>query len=167
MKKSARAAMKKTKARKGMVIFDTEFGNTERIANSLASGLKRAGMSMECVGTGQVDVRSLAKLDLLVLGAPTQTFTASKRMRDFLDKLQSAKALSGKRFYAFDTKLPSKFSGSAARYIESKLEGMGMKSAGPSASAIGRGSVFKLDDGEEQKFEEIGFELGSRLLKSK
>lgn len=63
-------------------------------------------------------------------------------------------------------RLPSRFSGSAAKYIESKLERMGLRPAGPRSSEIGRGSGFRLDDGEEKRFEQIGLELGTNLPKS-
>jgi menaquinone-dependent protoporphyrinogen IX oxidase len=157
---------RKPEHRSGIVVFDTKFGNTEKIAKSIAAGLKRSGVAVECAGVSEVDPEMLKDHGLIVVGAPTQAFTASKPMKEFIDRLESVDGLAGKKFYAFDTKLPSRFSGSAARYIESKLERMGLQSAGPRSSAIGRGSVFKLDEGEEKRFELIGFELGTNLTKS-
>jgi flavodoxin len=148
------------------VVFDTKFGNTKKIAKSIAAGLERAGVAVKCVSVNEAYPESLKDYDLIVVGAPTQAFTASKPMKEFFDRLESVGGLAGKRFYAFDTKLPSRFSGSAAKYIESKLERMGLRPAGPRSSAIGRGSVFRLDDGEEKRFESIGFELGKNLAKS-
>ncbi|MGD0476821.1 MAG: flavodoxin domain-containing protein [Nitrososphaerales archaeon] len=150
----------------GIVVFDTKFGNTEKIAKSIAAGLERAGVAVEYIGTSEAHSEALKDYDLIVVGAPTQAFTASKPMKEFIDRLESVGGLTGKSFYAFDTKLPSRFSGSAAKYIESKLEHMGLRPAGQRSSAVGRGSVFKLDDGEEKRFELIGFELGTNLTKS-
>jgi len=149
----------------GIVIFDTKFGNTEKVARSLTAGLSRSGVSVKCVGTKEVRPDSLKQYDLIVMGAPTQTFTASEPMKEFIDKLEGVVGLAGKKCYAFDTKLPSRFSGSAAKYIESRLEHMGLRPIGTRASAIGRGSVFALDSGEEARFEQIGFELGANLLR--
>ena len=156
----------KAEHKSGIVVFDTKFGNTEKVAKSIAAGLERAGVAVECAGVTEVGPETLRDHDLIVVGAPTQAFTASKPMKEFIDRLESVGGLAGKKFYAFDTKLPSRFSGSAARYIESRLERMGLRSAGPRSSAIGRGSVFRLDDGEEKRFELIGFELGTNLTKS-
>jgi len=159
------ANIQKSGEKSGIVVFDTKFGNTERIAKSIAAGLKRAGVAVKCFGASDVRPETLKDYDLIVMGAPTQTFTASKPMKEFIDRLENVGGLAGKKFYAFDTKLPSRFSGSASKYIESKLVQMGLRPAGPRSSAIGRGSVFKLDDGEEERFEQIGQDLGKNLSK--
>ena len=160
------ASVQKSELKSGIVIFDTKFGNTEKIAKSIAAGLERAGVAVKCLSVSEAHPEALKEYDLIAIGAPTQTFTASKPMKEFIDHMEKAGGLTGKSFYAFDTKLPSRFSGSAAKYIESKLERMGLRPAGPRSSAIGRGSDFKLDDGEEKRFELIGFELGKNLTKS-
>ncbi len=153
----------KTSTKTGIVIFHTQFGNTEKIAKRLTSGLVRAGIAVTCQSTSEVQVDALKDYDLIAVGAPTQAFTASKPMKEFIQKLERTQGLAGKYFYAFDTKLPSRFSGSAAKYIESQLERMGLKAAGPHSSAIGRGGQFKLDEGEEERFEGIGLALGTQL----
>jgi flavorubredoxin len=160
------ASAQKSQRKSGIVVFDTKFGNTEKIAKSIAAGLERGGVAVKCVSVSGAQPEALKDYDLIAVGAPTQAFSASKPMREFIDRLESVGGLVGKSFYAFDTKLPSRFSGSAAKYIESKLARMGLRPAGPRSSAIGRGSDFKLDDGEEKRFELIGFELGKNLTKS-
>lgn len=159
-------SVQKTEHKSGIVVFNTKFGNTEKIAKSIAAGLERAGVAVRCVSVSEAHPEALKDYDLIVVGAPTQTFTASKPMKEFIDHLENVGGLAGKSFYAFDTRLPSRFSGSAAKHIESKLQRMGLRPAGPRSSAIGRGSVFRLDDGEEKRFERIGFDLGTNLPKS-
>lgn len=149
-----------------VVVFYTQFGNTEKIARSLASGLGRAGVKTTCLSTTAVRLDSLKDFDLIALGAPTQAFSAARPMKEFVERLGGVEGLAGKYFYAFDTKLPSRFSGSAAKYIESQLERMGLRAAAPRSSAIGRGGEFKLDEGEEERFEGVGFELGNLLKKT-
>jgi menaquinone-dependent protoporphyrinogen IX oxidase len=156
-------SVQKSEHQAGIVVFDTQFGNTEKIGKSIAAGMERAGVAVKCLGTGEVNPEELKVYDLIIIGAPTQTFTASKPMKEFINRMESVDGLSGKSFYAFDTKLPSRFSGSAAKYIESKLVRMGLRPARQRSSAIGRGSDFKLDDGEEKRFEQIGLELGTDL----
>ena len=149
--------------RHAIVIFDTNFGNTERIGKCISTGLRRAGVAVECFNTRETRPEALKAYDLIVMGAPTQKFTASKPMKEFIDQLDVKTGLTGKAFFAFDTKLPSRFSGSAAKYIESRLEQIGLQELAQRSSAIGRGSTFKLDEGEEKRFEEIGMELGRSL----
>ncbi len=156
----------KSEHKSGIVVFDTKFGNTEKITKSIAAGLERAAVAAKYVSVSKAHLEALKDHDLIVVGSPTQTFTASKPMKEFIDRLENVGGLAGKSFYAFDTRLPSRFSGSAAKYIESKLERMGLRPAGPRSSAIGRGSAFKLDDGEEKRLESIGFERGKNLTKS-
>jgi len=147
--------------KRAIIIFDTNFGNTERIGKSISAGLQRAGVKVDIVSTREALPGPLQTYDLIVIGAPTQKFTASEPMKEFIGRLEKREGgLEGKSFFAFDTKLPSRFSGSAAKYIESRLEKMGLRAAAQRSSAIGRGSTFKLDEGEEVRFEGIGVELG-------
>jgi flavodoxin len=160
------ASLQKGEGKTAIVVFHTQFGNTEKIARALASGLAQAGVKASCVSTAEAQPESLKNFDLIAMGAPTQAFTAAKPMKEFIQKLEGVNGLAGRYFYAFDTKLPSRFSGSAAKYIESRLDGMKLTEAAPRSSAIGRGSEFKLDEGEEKRFEQIGLELGENMTNS-
>lgn len=151
--------------RKAIVVFDTKFGNTERVAKSIAKGIENRGISSSCLAIGSVRPETLKECDLLVIGAPTQQFTASKPMKEFISRLEAEEGLDGKMFFAFDTKLPSRFSGSAAKYIESRLLRMGLHEIAERSSAVGRGSEFRLDEGELERFERLGEELGIALAR--
>lgn len=62
---------------KAIVLFDTLFGNTERIANSLARGMQRSGIAAECVDIKMARLEELSEYDLIALGALIQYITAS------------------------------------------------------------------------------------------
>jgi flavorubredoxin len=165
---------------KAILLFDTVFGNTERIANSLARGLQDVGVDAECVSINNARVDKLSDYDLLALGAPTQYITASKPMKEFLDQLKDLD-LKGKYGFAFDTKLDSILAGSAAKFIEKKLKASGVNIVRPRSSAIVIGRKEKekikkeqikigeaiLKEGMEEQFETIGKELGDLLKRSK
>ena len=70
------------------VIFDTRYGNTEKIAESFETGLKEAGIQTVSVNANDVAVDSLKQYDLICVGAPTEAFTAYKPMKEFLEKLK-------------------------------------------------------------------------------
>jgi len=152
-------------SRHGIVIFDSKFGNTERVAKSLAGGLVRSGLEVTCVSTGDVQLVSLWGFDLVAIGAPTQMFTASKPMKDFLLRLEKVDGLKGKVGFAFDTKFGSAFSGSAAKFIEKRLEQLGMSIIRPRQSAIVGKTEGPLEEGEMEAFEKIGYEIGNSIRK--
>lgn len=88
--------------RLALIVYDTKFGNTQKIAEALQVGLRKRGIETTCVDVGHVALESLKIFDLMVVGAPTQTFSASKSMKEFLGQLSTD--LSGKFAFAFDTK---------------------------------------------------------------
>jgi flavodoxin len=149
------------------VIFDTRYGNTEKIARSFETGLKEAGIQTVCVNARDVAVDSLKQYDLICVGAPTEAFTASKPMKEFLAKLKSID-LSGKCGFAFDTKLDSRFYGSAAKFIEKELSNKDLQTIAPRESALVFGvkkeeGGARLKEGEEKRFEQIGTHVGTAL----
>ena len=99
--------------RKAIVIYHSQFGNTEKIAQALVSGLDEKGSKVDCVKVEDVQIDKLAKYDLLVIGGPTYVFGMSKPMKAFIEKLEQVN-LRDKKAFAFDTKFPSRLAGSAA-----------------------------------------------------
>ena len=147
-----------TGTRKAIVIYDTQFGNTEKIAKALASGIKEQGVQVDCVKVDEVDVNKLAEYDLLAIGGPTIAFGVSKPVKDLLGKLEGI-GLRGRKAFAFDTKVRFVFSGSAAKGIEGKLKGLGMSIVRPYSSAIVKWKEGSLEEGAEEMFKQIGTEI--------
>ena len=148
------------------VIFDTRYGNTEKIAKSLETGLKQANIVTFCINAEYIINDLLRDRDLICIGAPTHFLSASKSMKKFLAKIKSID-LSGKYGFAFDTKFDSRMSGSAAKFIERELNKLCLEIIAPRESAIVFGLKEKeggarLKEGEEKRFEQIGFRLGSK-----
>jgi flavorubredoxin len=136
---------------------------------SLGTGLKEAGIETVCFNAKDVGVDSLKQYDLICVGVPTEAFTASKPMKEFLEKLKSIDP-SGKYGFAYDTKLDSRFSGSAAQFIEKELSNLGFRIIAPRESAIvsslkERGAITgaRFKEGEEKRFEQVGVEVGTVL----
>ncbi len=150
---------------RGIVIFDSKLGNTEKIAKSLASGLEMTGVPVTCVNARDVQIDALGEYDFIAVGAPTQALTASRAMKDFLQKLQETQTLKGKYGFAFDTKFRYPLAGSGARFIEKRLTKLGMKILMHRQSATVKKTEGPLEEGEEQAFERIGFEIGTTLAR--
>ena len=125
---------------KACVIFDTRYGNTEKIARSFEAGLHQAGIETVCVNARDLTVDdSLVQYDLICIGAPTEWHTASKPMKALLRNLKGI-GLSGKCGFAFGTRFAAPLSGSAAKLIEKELKDRGILIIAPRESAIVAGA---------------------------
>ncbi|MGA2665415.1 MAG: hypothetical protein ABSF83_10765, partial [Nitrososphaerales archaeon] len=140
------------------------YGNTERVARAFERGLRRAGVETVSLRTRDSPVESLAEFDLICVGGPTEWHSSSKRMKAFLRDLGGLD-LAGRCGFAFETKLPRRLSGSAAEAIESALERAGAEIVAHRESAKvylveGIPGGASLEEGEEERFEEIGARVG-------
>jgi len=144
--------------RKAIVIYDSKFSNTEKIAKALSEGMKKEGIDVDCLRIDKVTLDKLPEYDILAIGAPTQGFGISKPMKEFLKNLENVN-LQDKKAFAFDTKLKSRFAGSAAKGIEKQLKKLQMTIIRPYASAIVKGVEGPLEEGAEEKFTQIGSEI--------
>ena len=148
--------------RKAIVIYHTQFGNTEKIAKSLASGMGEQGVEVDCIKVEEVNIEKLTEYDLLAIGGPTVAFGVSPPIKSFLEKLESM-PFKGKKAYAFDTSMQLRWAGSAGKGIENRLKRIGMSIVKPYSSAIVMGKEGPLKDGMEEKSKQIGIEI-ARLI---
>lgn len=148
------------------VLFATRFGTTEIVARAFERGLKQAGMETVCARASDIPPGSLQDYDLICLGGPTEVFTATKEVKEFLNVMGGVN-VNGKFGFAFDTKADSRISGSAAKYIEHALDDRGLRMIAGRQSAIvtsrkdgGRIVGADLEEREEKRFEELGARIG-------
>jgi len=88
---------------KALVVYDSEFGNTEQIANTIGSTLGSTD-EIEVLRVGEVKMEGLTGLELLIVGSPTQRFRPTEATSDFLKHIH-ANWLKGINVAAFDTRL--------------------------------------------------------------
>jgi len=142
---------------KTLVIYDSVFGNTEKIARSIAVAL-----GTQAVPVSQVDAAQLTGLDLLVVGSPTRGFRPTEGISQLLNALPK-KHLAGARMAAFDTRIDletidSKVfrfvvdkGGYAAKTIARALEKKGGQLAAPGEGFYVTGERGPLKDGELER----------------
>ncbi len=141
-----------TRRARVLVAYGSRFGNTRRLAEALARGLQQhPDIEVECRSVRDVDVAHLGRYDLLALGGPTEMFTASKEVKEFLLRIPE-RSLAGSNGFAFETKLAMRLSGSAGKYIERRLEHLGAAIVRPYATAIVRG----MSKEERAKYGDLG-----------
>jgi flavorubredoxin len=148
---------------KALVVYDSMYGNTEKVAEALAVGLESGGVDVHVVKVDGVKFDEIGDVDLLCVGSPVHGWSASKPVKEFLGCLKSVEGLSGKKAFAFDTKMKSRLAGSAGGKIERKLEDLGLIIAKPSESAIVKGREGPLEESAEWTFKQIGAELAKIL----
>jgi flavodoxin len=86
---------------KAVVIYDSVFGNTEKIARAIAGSL---GSQVEILTAGQALPERLAEAGLLVVGSPTRGFRPTEALAELLKRIPAG-ALAHTRCAAFDTRL--------------------------------------------------------------
>lgn len=92
---------------KALVLFDSQFGNTEKVAQSIASA-QGSEEQVEVRKVDQVSQEILDGLEILVVGSPTQRFGMTEATSAFLDGI-SARALTGVKVAAFDTRFSEEY----------------------------------------------------------
>ncbi len=148
-----------------LIIYDSLYGNTEKVAGALARGMRGGGVDVDCVRANTVDIGTLGAYDTLVIGGPTHKLGLSDTMKAFMKQFKDA-GVTNKKAFAFDTKLKSRFAGSAGKKIEQQMKQSGINVVKPYVSAIVTGSEGPLKEGTEVQFEQIGTELARIALAS-
>jgi len=146
-----------------IIVYDSLYGNTEKVARALAQGLEKSGsVKVTLSRANEADVSRLVGYDLILVGGPTHAWNASEPIRKFLDKIGES-ALKGKKAFAFDTKMKSRLAGSGAKHIEERLSKLGAEVMKERMSAIVKGKEGPLEDGSESKFTSIGLEIAKAI----
>jgi len=84
---------------KALVIYDSVFGNTEKIAQAMGQAL-----GSQAIRVGDVRAEHLAGLDVLIVGSPTRAFSPTPAIKNWLKSL-AANSLKGVKVAAFDTRI--------------------------------------------------------------
>jgi hypothetical protein len=132
-----------------LVVFESLYGNTARIARAVGDGLAERGLPPQVVGVDAVEREALASAELLVVGGPTHahgmsrsssrtaaatdernTFEAPTTSAGVRELLATLPAGSGRASAAFDTRVgeaPAFLTGAASKRIARGLEDRGFR----------------------------------------
>jgi flavodoxin len=143
---------------KALVVYDSFFGNTEKIAQAVGSALGDAAV----VKVADFKPEMLQEVELLAVGSPTRAFQASPGIKTFLKNLQKD-SLKGVKVAGFDTrmdidektpgflKIMVKIFGYAAEPIAARLRKKGGTPAGVTSGFIVKGTEGPLKEGELER----------------
>ena len=116
-----------------VVVYDSQYGNTERIAQAIANTLRAFGQA-EAVHVAQAHSIEFQGVDLLVLGCPTQGFRPTPAMQSFPGTIPY-QSLSGLAVACFDTRFRGGlWKSSAAPRMARQLRTMGVEPLVPPES---------------------------------
>lgn len=139
-----------------LVLYDSKYGNTERIAETIALALQEA-LPTRLASIDEVDdcEEWLRGIDLLVVGGPTHRHGISDRLKTSLACLGDT-ALGGIRVAVFDTRVHGSrlVTGSAAARLAKLLRHRGAWVVVPPASFIVGGTEGPLREGEVERAHE-------------
>jgi len=149
-----------------LVVYDSKFGNTKKLAEAIADGLRCVG-SVRLLGLDKLPAKDVGTVDLLVIGGPTQAHGMTARIRQFVDLLETRSA-TGMVAATFDTRfrMPAALSGSAARLIARKLRQAGIRVFTRPQSFFVSRSVPELEQGEAERAAEWAKDLAVSLALS-
>lgn len=89
---------------KAMVIYDSAYGNTEKVAQAIGQALGPAE-EVQVVRASEARPEQAAGVDLLIVGSPTQKFSPLGTITAFLKAIPRG-GLQGVEVAAFDTRFP-------------------------------------------------------------
>jgi hypothetical protein len=127
---------------KALVVYESMYGNTAEIAESIGRGLQEGGFDTEVAPLDRAEPVLVAEIDLLAVGGPThahgmsRTATRTAALHDEKNGYEAPTASPGIRYWlhdlphgrsraaAFDTRLdgPKALTGSASKGIARELQ---------------------------------------------
>jgi len=151
-----------------LVVFDTTFGNTEKLAREIAAGIENAGTA-ECkvVGIKTIEDEDISSFDGVLFGGPIHVFRATRGIRGAV-KYAAKKGLDGKLVSTFDTYQALGHEGRAAKQIEEMIckKVLGVKMFSPGLSALVDSREGPLNAAEPAKAREFGRRFAQELTSS-
>lgn len=116
-----------------LVVYDSKYGNTERIAQAIAGTLCAFGQA-QAVRVDRAHPVSFQGVDLLMLGSPTQGFRPTPGMQSLLGNVSSQR-LRGLAVACFDTRFRGRlWKSSAAPRMARQLRTLGVEPIVPPES---------------------------------
>jgi len=136
-----------------LVLVDSEFGNTYRLAEAIAGELGSAGpVDVINVRAPASESQLPTDLDMVVVGGPTQIHGVSRPLTEYLEALLS-QIFAHLACASFDTRVRGwpLLTGAASGGISKRLKNMGAHTVMPPESFLVAGKEGPLLDGELER----------------
>jgi len=148
---------------KGIVVYQSKWGNCRQIAEAISRGLVEAGQDVDVVPVASAGSPD-PQLDFVVVGGPTRVGRAYGPIKRLASKTKEG--WTGKRFATFSTGATlyaKKPNTQASERIYELLQTNGLVPLAPPFKAGVTNMHGPLKEGEIERAEEFGRELGAKL----
>lgn len=158
---------------KAMVVYDSMYGNTGKIAEAIGKAL--GSEEVEVLRVGDVKPEQLAGIALLIVGSPTQKFSPTGATTGLLKSIPK-NGLAGVKVAAFDTRFTEseidrvrilaffvRMFGYAAEPIANRLQKAGGALAAPPEGFYVGGTEGPLLEGELERAADWAREIASQI----
>ncbi len=145
-----------------LVIYDSLFGNTERVAQVIAKALDAYGPARAAHVT-EIAVTQLRDVDLLVFGCPNQPLNGTSPIKQFIERLPR-ETLRGPKVACFDTRnhVPRWLGRFAAPQLLKLLKKLGVEPLVPPEGFFVKEREGPLEAGEAERAAEWARTLADR-----
>ncbi len=151
--------------KKVLVVFDSSYGNTEKLGREIAAGIDESGLA-ECkvINIDEVEHEDLSVYEAALFGSPIHAFRATRGIKGAVKKAEK-NGLAAKLVSSFDTYQAPGHVGKAAGQIEDELKKRfkGAKVFSPGLSALVLDRQGPLKDDELPKAREFGKTFAAEL----
>jgi len=104
---------------KALIVYDSVYGNTEKIARAIAGAITPSD-GVKVLRVGEANPSELVSIDLLIVGSPTHAGRPTPAVKEFLSKIP-ANALKNVGVTSFDTRISGKDKGVGMRILTGVL----------------------------------------------
>jgi len=147
-----------------MIVYETRYGNTKLVAETIAEGLREVeGTEVVVSELKEVDLNKIPDYDAILVGSPNHVGGPTWGIKKFIGKLGKL-TLEGKLFAAFDTYLGIS-SEQAMKKMEKRISGKlpGAKLVAPGLSIKVKGMRGPISEGELPKCKEFGNKIATQI----
>ena len=150
---------------KVIVVYDSRYGNTKLVAETIAAGMREVeGTEADVSEVKRVDLSKVPDYDAILVGSPTHIGGPTWGVKRFIGKLGKL-PLEGKFFAAFNTYLLDKSFEQATKKLEKRIRDKvpGAKLAAPGLSIRVKGMKGPISEGELPKCKEFGNKIATQI----
>jgi len=149
---------------KVIVVYETKYGNTKFVAETIIEGLKKVkGIETVLSELKKVNLNEIPGYDAILVGSPNHLGGPTRGIKKFIDKLGKLN-LKGKMGAVFDTYLGGNFE-KAVQKMEKRINEKvpGLKLVAPGLSIKVQGMKGPILEGELPKCKEFGNKIATQM----
>lgn len=102
---------------KVIILYDTKYGNTEKVAKAISEGMKEVGFGEVTVKSGsETTPQELREAGVWIFGSPTHIGTTTRNFKRLIRWMKKERPV-GKKGVAFDTRLEKSRRGASDKLV--------------------------------------------------